>query len=302
MSQKLKVELQDENGNIYYLHTAADVVFLDDGTTVEAALEKKVNASGGDISNTKLATLAAESASFPVPAAGDAPKTLWGKAKKWQQDCLAKFANYVLTSAITNQYLNDTSKIPTAALMYLLKQEVNGLNSELDDIFNPGVASGDSGKFTQYLSDFLSPDKYGLQFDVRILDNHEEDNIYAPPHGDYENGINWGYYIVFTFGERSQNSIYHRIHQIAFNPFNHNTGRFYMRVQHDENVTDWFSYGDNKRLFQNPDGPTAIQSISPVSGTLYRLQISETGTVKVYKSVDNGQSWTSKDVFSYENS
>ena len=130
MSQKLKVELQDENGNIYYLHTAADVVVLDDGTTVEAALEKKVNASGGDISNTKLATLAAESASFPVPAAGDAPKTLWGKAKKWQQDCLAKFANYVLTSAITNQYLNDTSKIPTAALMYLLKQEVNGLNSD----------------------------------------------------------------------------------------------------------------------------------------------------------------------------
>ena len=132
MSQKLKVELQDENGNIYYLHTAADVVFLDDGTTVEAALEKKVTASGGDISNTKLATLAASSASFPVPAAGDTPKTLWGKVKKWQQDCLAKFAHYVLTSAITNQYLNDTSKIPTAALMYLLKQEVNGLNSELE--------------------------------------------------------------------------------------------------------------------------------------------------------------------------
>ena len=179
----------------------------------------------------------------------------------------------------------------------------NVYNSELDDIFNPGgPASGDSGKFTQYLTDFLSPDKHGLQFDVRILDNHEENNIYAPPHGDYENGINWGYYIVFTFGDRSQTSIYHRIHQIAFNPYNYNTGRFYMRVQHDENVTDWFSYGDNKRLFQNPDGSTAIQSISPVSGTLYRLQISETGTVKVYKSVDNGQSWTSKDVFSYENS
>ena len=136
MSQKLKVELQDENGNIYYLHTAADVVFLDDGTTVEAALEKKVTASGGDISNTKLATLAASSASFPVPAAGDTPKTLWGKVKKWQQDCLAKFANYVLTSAITNQYLNDTSKIPTAALMYLLKQEVNGLNSDIAE-FSP---------------------------------------------------------------------------------------------------------------------------------------------------------------------
>lgn len=178
----------------------------------------------------------------------------------------------------------------------------NVYNSDLNDIFNPGVASGDSGKFTQYLTDFLKPDKHGMQFNVRIIDNHEESNIYAPPHGDYENGINWGYYIVFTFGDRNSSSIYHRIHQIAFNPFNPNTGRFYMRVQHDENVTDWFSYGDNKRLFQNPDGSTAIQSISPVSGTLYRLQISETGTVKVYKSVDNGQSWASKDVFSYENS
>lgn len=142
MSQKLKVELQDENGNIYYLHTAADVVYLDDGTTVETALEKKVTASGGDISNTKLSTLTASSASFPVPATGDAPKTLWGKVKKWQQDCLAKFANYVLTSAITNQYLNDTSKIPTAALMYLLKQEVNGLNSDISIFENSIALSG----------------------------------------------------------------------------------------------------------------------------------------------------------------
>lgn len=94
-----------------------------------------------------------------------------------------------------------------------------------------------------------------MQFDVRILDNHEEDNIYAPPHGDYENGINWGYYIVFTFGERSQNSIYHRIHQIAFNPYNSNTGRFYMRVQHDENVTDWFSYSDNNEIHSILNGP-----------------------------------------------
>lgn len=169
MSQKLKVELQDENGNIYYLHTAADVVFLDDGTTVEAALEKKVNASGGDISNTKLATLAAESASFPVPAAGDAPKTLWGKAKKWQQDCLAKFANYVLTSAITNQYLNDTSKIPTAALMYLLKQEVNGLNSDLDNNLARAalsynlLAPCDRPTFLQWNSETLNtPYKAGL--------------------------------------------------------------------------------------------------------------------------------------------
>lgn len=130
MSQKLKVELQDENGNIYYLHTAADVVYLDDGTTVEAALEAKVAKSGGDIANTVVSAIDTSTASFPVLEANDKPRTSLGKINKWFSDCLAKFANYVLTSAITNQYLNDTSKIPTAALMYLLKQEVNGLNSD----------------------------------------------------------------------------------------------------------------------------------------------------------------------------
>ena len=164
MVQKLKVELQDENGNIYYLHTAADVVFLDDGTTVEAALEKKVTASGGDISNTKLATLAASSASFPVPEAGDAPKTLWGKAKKWQQDCLAKFANYVLTSAITNQYLNDTSKIPTAALMYLLKQEVNGLNSNAVRRIPSASVFPDLTSLMEYTEDWNVPFMFGLDW------------------------------------------------------------------------------------------------------------------------------------------
>lgn len=203
MSQLLKVQLEDEDGNIYYLRTSGDSVFLDDGRTVQAAIEQTVR-----------------------------------------------------QSAISNVQVNDSSKVPSAALAYAMQQQITeneeaitGLSNELDDMFNPGgAASGDSGKFTQYLSDFLSPDKYGLQFDVRILDNHEENNIYAPPHGDYENGIPWGYYIVFTFGERDQNSIYHRIHQIAFNPFNPNTGRFYMRVQHDENVTDWFSYGDNSDM------------------------------------------------------
>ena len=43
MADKLKVELQDENGNIYYLHTSADVVFCEDGTTVEAKLNGKID-------------------------------------------------------------------------------------------------------------------------------------------------------------------------------------------------------------------------------------------------------------------
>ena len=45
MAEKLKVELQDENGNIYYLHTDASVVFCEDGKTVESKLALTVNES-----------------------------------------------------------------------------------------------------------------------------------------------------------------------------------------------------------------------------------------------------------------
>ena len=45
MAEKLKVELQDENGNIYYLHTDASVVFCEDGTTVAEKLALTLNES-----------------------------------------------------------------------------------------------------------------------------------------------------------------------------------------------------------------------------------------------------------------
>lgn len=38
MAEILKIECQDENGNIYYSHTSADVVFCADGETVEQKL------------------------------------------------------------------------------------------------------------------------------------------------------------------------------------------------------------------------------------------------------------------------
>lgn len=39
MSNVLKVQVQDEAGNIYYLHTSADIVFCEDGTSVEEKLK-----------------------------------------------------------------------------------------------------------------------------------------------------------------------------------------------------------------------------------------------------------------------
>lgn len=50
MSERLKVEVQDSEGNVFYMHTAADVVFMEDGTTVE----EKINQLNADLSNMAL--------------------------------------------------------------------------------------------------------------------------------------------------------------------------------------------------------------------------------------------------------
>lgn len=45
MSEILKVELMDENGNTYYLKTDSESVFCTDGTSVETKLNAKINTS-----------------------------------------------------------------------------------------------------------------------------------------------------------------------------------------------------------------------------------------------------------------
>ena len=92
---------------------------------VDEELGKKPNSTDGDTADMKVSAITPSSASFPEPAAGDKQKTLWGKVKKWQQDCLAKFGNYVLMSMITNQHLNSTSNVPTSALVYLMQQAIS---------------------------------------------------------------------------------------------------------------------------------------------------------------------------------
>lgn len=45
MSEILKVKVQDENGNVFYIHTSADVVFCADGTSVQDRLGQKLDKS-----------------------------------------------------------------------------------------------------------------------------------------------------------------------------------------------------------------------------------------------------------------
>lgn len=91
---------------------------------LDEELKKKPDSTDGDTANMKVSTITPSTENFPQPAAGDSQKTLWGKVKKWQQDCLVKFGNYVLMSMITNQHLNSTSNIPTSALVYLMQQAI----------------------------------------------------------------------------------------------------------------------------------------------------------------------------------
>ena len=94
----------------------------------------------GDMAESTVSSLEEAQASFPQPAAGDNQKTLWGKLKKWQQDCIAKFGNYVLTSMITNQHLNSTSNIPTSALVYLMQQAIQQNQSAIN-VLNTNVGN-----------------------------------------------------------------------------------------------------------------------------------------------------------------
>ncbi len=97
-------------------------------------LKAKTDAEGGDISETQVSVIDESTEAFPVPMPEDKTKGLWGKLKKWQQDCLAKFGNYVLTSMITNQHVNSTENIPSSALVYLMQQGITQLNRDLTGV------------------------------------------------------------------------------------------------------------------------------------------------------------------------
>lgn len=71
MALKLKVELQDSDGNIYYLHTTADVVFCGDGETVEHKLSNAIYKSN------VINNCTSEDVDRPLAAAQG--KTIWNK-------------------------------------------------------------------------------------------------------------------------------------------------------------------------------------------------------------------------------
>ena len=105
-------------------------------TKILKLINLKIDKTNGDISNTKVRSVDTISTEFPDPVAGESTKTFLGKVKKSLADWKAIKSTLLTLSMLTNQYENSTSKIPTSALVYALKQTTDTINSNLTGIQN----------------------------------------------------------------------------------------------------------------------------------------------------------------------
>lgn len=79
-------------------------------------LEKsKVSADGGDVSDTVIQSAADVEDEYPIPAAGDTPKTLLGKTKKFFESIKNWMTGVCLLGHIVNNCVTDRSDLPLSA-------------------------------------------------------------------------------------------------------------------------------------------------------------------------------------------
>ena len=111
-------------------------------TKILKQINLKIDKINGDISNTKVRSVDTISTEFPDPIAGESTKTFLGKVKKCLADWKAIKSTLLTLSMLTSQYENSTSKIPTSALVYALKQSLDTTNSNLTPA---GITKVDAG-------------------------------------------------------------------------------------------------------------------------------------------------------------
>lgn len=105
--------------------------FNDNADTIDTELKKRINVTGGDISNTKINTAENTTAEFPVPAAGDAPKTFLGKMKKFTEDFRNLKTGLLTVGMLVNNCVTNNANLPlSAAQGKLLMDMVTQLNGE----------------------------------------------------------------------------------------------------------------------------------------------------------------------------
>lgn len=89
--------------------------FNDNADLIDAALKKKSDSAGGDISEMTIKTLETTTTEFPVPVAGESTKTFLGKVKKFFEDTKNWMTGVCLIGQIVNNCVTNNAKLPLSA-------------------------------------------------------------------------------------------------------------------------------------------------------------------------------------------
>ncbi len=140
-------------------------------------LEKsKVSADGGDVSDTVIQSAADVEDEYPIPAAGDTPKTLLGKTKKFFESIKNWMTGVCLLGHIVNNCVTDRSDLPlSAAQGKALMDLYNVLNTKAiafdGSAHHFSVRSGDNGLKNIYLD---IKDATGKYTSIAFLSDEEK--------------------------------------------------------------------------------------------------------------------------------
>jgi hypothetical protein len=119
--------------------------FNDNADLIDAALKKKAESSGGDISGMTVKTLDDITTEFPVPVAGESTKTFLGKVKKFFSDTKNWMTGVCLIGQIVNNCVTNNAKLPlSAAQGKVLMDLYTVLNTKIAD--TSGIANTANAK------------------------------------------------------------------------------------------------------------------------------------------------------------
>ena len=109
----------------------------------------KVDASGGDIADTKVSEFTNSNTQWPVPDAGEAPKTLWGKVKKFIEDFKNWMTGVCLIGQIVNNCVTNNANLPLSAAQ-------GKVLMDLYTVLNTKAQNLESGKLTNEDSEHIT--------------------------------------------------------------------------------------------------------------------------------------------------
>lgn len=119
--------------------------FNDNADSLDTELKKRVAVTGGDISNTKIATADNITTEFPVPSAGDTPKAFLGKMKKFAEDFKNLKTGLLTVGMLVNNCTTNNANLPlSAAQGKVLMDLYTQLNGDLGFKINPADNFWDS--------------------------------------------------------------------------------------------------------------------------------------------------------------